>query len=177
MKNGLLKWTALAVALCLCQGCISQKSPEEKRKKAYQKLLMEGSDLLKGRKYKDALDVFDRAVSKMPEGAEGYLNRGITRVLLKEYEMAVEDFSEAIRRNQKLAIAYANRGIAYDHLGRRKEALSDYKKALAIDPNQVKGPGFLERFMYKKPKTPEVRERAAFLEETLNSKVPTNDPS
>ncbi|MBW2107090.1 MAG: tetratricopeptide repeat protein [Deltaproteobacteria bacterium] len=177
MKSGLLKWIALAVVLCLCQGCNSQKRPEEKRQKAYKKLLIEGADLLKRQKFQDAFDMFDRAVTKMPEAAEGYLNRGITRVLLKEYEKAVGDFTEAIKRDDKLAIAYADRGIAYDHLGQQKEALSDYKKALAIDPNQIKGPGFLERFMYKKPKTPDVRERAVFLEKTMRSKDSRNDPS
>jgi hypothetical protein len=42
----------------------------------------------------------------------------------------------------------------------------DYQKALSINPETGKGPGFMERFLHNKPKTPDLRERVKFLEET-----------
>jgi len=52
---------------------------------------------------------------------------------------------------------------------RHKEALFEYQKALAIDSEVGKGPGFMERFLHNKPKTPDLRERVKFLEETLTT--------
>jgi tetratricopeptide (TPR) repeat protein len=177
MTSNLFTCIVLAVALCLCQGCGSQKGPIDQEEKAYRALLVDGNRLLRKAKYEEALSVFAQAVARMPDKAEGYLNRGIAYVVLKQYEKAIGDFDEAIFRDKTLAIAYANRGIAYDHLGKYKEALADYKEALALDPNKVKGPGFMERFLYNKPKTPDVRERAAFLEKTLIPQSEDQKPS
>lgn len=166
-----LKFIALAVALCLCQGCQGcskgAESPIDQQDEVYRALLVDGNDLLKKQKHQKAAAVFAEAISKVPEKAEGYLNRGIAYIYLERYEKAIVDLTKAIEKDEGLAIAYANRGIAYDHLEKHKEALSDYKVALALDPNKVKGPGFIERFLYNKPKVPEVRDRAEFLEKTL----------
>jgi len=163
-----LKFIALAVALCLCQGCSKDaESPVDRQDEVYRAILVEGNDLLKEKKYQEAAGVFGEAVSKAPEKAGAYLNRGIAYIYLERYERAIVDLTKAIEKDEGLAIAYANRGIAYDHLEKPEEALSDYKVALALDPNKVKGPGFMERFLYNKPKLPDVGERAEFLEKAL----------
>ncbi|MBW2020131.1 MAG: tetratricopeptide repeat protein [Deltaproteobacteria bacterium] len=165
-----LKFIALTVVVCLCLGCNKQEdSPIDQQEKVYRALLLDGNRLLKKKKYQKASDLFTEAISKQPEKAEGYLNRGIAYLCLERYKEGILDFTKAIQKDRALAIAYANRGIANDHLGKHKEALSDYQKALALDPETGKRPGFMERFLYNKPKTPSLRERAEFLEKTLKT--------
>ncbi|RLB80517.1 MAG: hypothetical protein DRH17_11750 [Deltaproteobacteria bacterium] len=165
-----LKFIALTVVVCLCLGCNKQEdSPIDRQEKVYRALLLDGNRLLKKKKYQKASDLFTEAISKQPEKAEGYLNRGIAYLCLERYKEGILDFTKAIQKDRALAIAYANRGIANDHLGKHKEALSDYQKALALDPETGKRPGFMERFLYNKPKTPSLRERAEFLEKTLKT--------
>ena len=165
----ILRAVALTVVVCLCSGCNEQNSPIDQHAKVYRALLLDGNRLLEKKKYQKAADLFTEAVSREPEKAEGYLTRGIAYICLEHYKKAVVDFTRAIQKDRTLAIAYANRGIAYDHLGRHKDALFDYQKALAIDSEVGKGPGFMERFLHNKPKTPDLRERVKFLEETLKT--------
>ncbi len=157
------------MVMCLCFGCNKKDSPIDQREKVYRALLLDGNRLMKKSKYKRATDLFSQAISKEPEKAEGYLNRGIAYLCMERYKEGLLDFTKAIQKDPALAIVYANRGIAYDHLGQHKEALSDYQKALALDPEIGKGPGFMEKFLYNKPKAPNLRERAGLLENTLRT--------
>ncbi|MEA2084185.1 MAG: tetratricopeptide repeat protein [Thermodesulfobacteriota bacterium] len=125
----ILRAVAMAVVVCLCFGCNEQGSPTDQHEKGYRSLLLDGNRFLKKKKYQKGADLFTKAISKEPEKAEGYLNRGIAYANLERYKKAIVDFTKAIQKDGALAIAYANRGIAYDHLGRHKEALSDYQKA------------------------------------------------
>jgi|GEM_PF-5711612 len=162
------RFIALAVVLGLCLGCNKQDdSPIDREEKVYRAILLDGNRFIKKEKHQEAADLFSEAISKKPDKFEGYLNRGIAYLYLKRYDQAIVDFTEAIRKDQTLAIAYANRGIAYDHLKKQRQALSDYQKAIALDPEVGKGPGFMERFLHNKPKMPDVRDRAEFLENTL----------
>lgn len=171
----ILRVIALAVVVCLSLGCNEQNSPIDQHEKVYRALLLDGNRLLEKKKYQKAADLFTEAVSREPEKAEGYLTRGIAYICLEQYKKAVVDFTRAIQNDRTLAIAYANRGIAYDHLGRHKEALFDYQKALSINPETGKGPGFMERFLHNKPKTPDLQERVKFLEETLKTQQTTEN--
>ena len=165
----ILRAIALTVVVCLCHGCNEQNSPIDQREKVYRAFLLDGNRLLEKKSYQKAADLFTEAIFSEPEKAEGYLNLGIAYVHMEQYKKAIVDFTKAIQKDRTLAIAYANRGIAYDHLGRHKDALSDYQKALSINPEVGKGPGFMERFLHNKPKTPDLRERVKFLEETLKT--------
>ncbi len=166
---------ALTAVVCLCPGCNEQNSPIDQHEKVYRALLLDGNRLLKKKMYQKGADLFTEAISREPEKADGYLNRGIAYVHLEWYKKAIIDFTKAIQKDSTLAIAYANRGIAYDHLAQHKDALSDYQKALAIDFEVGKGPGFMERFLHNKPKTPDLRERVKFLEETLKTQQTTEN--
>ena len=170
-----LKFVAISVVVCLCIGCNGQDSPIDRSEKIYRAFLLDGNRLLEKKKYQKAIDLFTEAIYSEPEKAEGYLTRGIAYVHLERYKKAIVDFTKAIQNDRTLAIAYANRGIAYDHLGRHKDALSDYRKALSINPETGKGPGFMERFFHNKPKTPALRERVKFLEETLKTQQTTEN--
>jgi len=169
LMMNILRVIVLTLVVCFCPGCNEQNSPIDQREKVYRALLLDGNRLLEKKKYQKAADLFTEAVSREPEKAEGYLTRGIAYICLEQYKKAIVNFTKAIQKDKTLAIAYANRGIAYDHLGRHKDALFDYQKALSINPETGKGPGFMERFLYNKPKTPDLRERVKFLEETLTT--------
>jgi len=171
----ILRVVALTAVVCLCTGCNEQNSPIDQHEKVYRALLLDGNRLLKKKMYQKGADLFTEAISREPEKAEGYLTRGIAYICLEQYKKAIVDFTMAIQKDRTLAIAYANRGIAYDHLARHKNALSDYQKALAIDSEVGKGPGFMERFLHNKPKTPDLRERVKFLEKTLNTQQTTEN--
>ena len=170
-----LKFIVILVVVCFCPGCGEQNSPIDRNEKVYRALLLDGNRLLEKKKYQKAIDFFTEAIYSEPEKAEGYLTRGIAYICLEQYKKAVVDFTKAIQNDRTLAIAYANRGIAYDHLGRHKDALSDYRKALSINPETGKGPGFMERFLHNKPRTPGLRERVKFLEEILKTQQTTKN--
>jgi len=52
--------------------------------------------------------------------------------------------------------------------GRHEEALRDYRMAIEIEPDIVKGPGFLWRFMRNiSEKPPSIQQRADYIEEEL----------
>ncbi len=80
---------------------------------------------------------FKAATSGLTPGfvAELYLQRGLTRVQLRQINAARADFSEAIRRAPDLARAYAERA----RLALRADnpaALTDIAMALRIEPNE-----------------------------------------
>jgi tetratricopeptide (TPR) repeat protein len=71
-----------------------------------------------------------------PELAEGYVDRGVAEILLKDWSAALADINKGIDMNtDKLEFAYYDRGIVEESTGNIRAAYEDYKKAVQLRPD------------------------------------------
>jgi tetratricopeptide (TPR) repeat protein len=127
-----------------------------------------GNYRLEDGQHEEALREFGLAIEAAPENVRAYQGVGATYLQLGRLEEAEEMFSKALALDASYAIAYADRGIALDRMGRYEDALGDYRKAIEVDPDIVKGPGFLWRFMRNiSEKPPSIQQRADYIEAEL----------
>ena len=98
-------------------------------------LLLQGS-------YKEALNVFDNAISLQPTFYRSYLWKGAALDGLKRYEEAIISYTKAMEEakkdNQKQdSFLYFQRALAYKNQGKYPEAIADYTQAIKINPNDA----------------------------------------
>lgn len=113
---------------------------KEKNDENYKNLIeiiRRGNNLLKQRKYHEALYEFKEAVDAYPQYAEGYIRRGDTNYLLKNYEDALIDYENALRIASN-AMLYLKRANTKYNLKKYKESIEDYKIFLKEQPNYIK---------------------------------------
>ena len=134
---------------------------------------------LKDKKYEQALEAANEALSKTPYHRGAMMCKALVFISEKKYSQADEVLTNLIIFLEKnlekddktgigtLAAAYANRGIIKDRNKNYKEALKDYVKALGIDHEAVAGPGLGTVILNYKFKSSSVKERALYLNEQL----------
>ncbi|MDX1775969.1 MAG: tetratricopeptide repeat protein [Desulfobulbales bacterium] len=127
-----------------------------------------GNYRLEDGQYEEAVKEFSEALGKNPDHAMAHLGLAVTYMQMGEADAAMQEFNLVIADNPELATAYADRGILYDRLGEYEKALADYKKAIELDREILKGPGWLWRFMRNiDEKPPTIKDRADYLEAEL----------
>jgi tetratricopeptide (TPR) repeat protein len=68
--------------------------------------------------------------------AEGYVDRGVAEIMLKNWPSALADINRGIDMNtDKLEFAYYDRGIVEESTGNIRAAYEDYKKAVQLRPD------------------------------------------
>ena len=134
---------------------------------------------LKDKKYEQALESADIALSKSPNHRGAMMCKALVFISEKKYIKADQVLSDLIVFLEKtleaddktgigtLAAAYANRGIIKDRNKKYEEALKDYVRALGIDHEAVAGPGLGTVILNYKFKSSSVKERALYLNEQL----------
>ena len=134
---------------------------------------------LKDKKYEEALEEANKALSKTPNHRGAMMCKALVFISEKKYIKADKTLSDLIIFLEKnleeddktgigtLAAAYANRGIIKDRNKNYNEALKDYVKALGIDHEAVAGPGLGTIILNYKFKSSSVRERALYLNDQL----------
>ena len=134
---------------------------------------------LKDKKYKEALEAANKALSKTPNHRGAMMCKALVFISEKKYIKADMVLSNLIIFLEKtleeddktgvgtLAAAYANRGIIKDRNKNYQGALQDYIKALGIDHEAVAGPGLGTIILNYKFKSSSVRDRALYLNEQL----------
>ena len=134
---------------------------------------------LKDKKYKQALEAANEALSKTPNHRGAMMCKALVFISEKKYIEADKVLSNLIIFLEKnledddrtgigtLAASYANRGIIKDRNKNYEGALQDYVKALGIDHEAVAGPGLRTVIHNYKFKSSSVRERALYLNEQL----------
>ena len=134
---------------------------------------------LKDKKYEQALDAANKALSKTPNHRGAMMCKALVFISEKKYieaDMTLSNLIIFLEKNLEeddktgigtLAAAYANRGIIKDRNKNYEEALKDYVKALGIDHEAVAGPGLGTIILNYKFKSSSVKERALYLNEQL----------
>lgn len=108
--------------LLLTAGCADREEMSRDLVKQGKKKLAMGLN-------EEAIEIFDRAISKDSKNAEAWYYHGNCKVSMGLMQDAIEDFSEAITLRPEYAAAYYNRGQAWFYLGEQTKACEDYKKA------------------------------------------------
>jgi tetratricopeptide (TPR) repeat protein len=68
--------------------------------------------------------------------AEGYVDRGVAEIMMKDWPTALADINKGIDMNtDKLDFAYYDRGIVEESTGNIRAAYEDYKKAVQMNPD------------------------------------------
>lgn len=98
--------------------------------------------------YDLAIGDFDMALSRDPNQAEAYLNKGVALLRKPEgWAQAVPLFDAALAKNtRRPALAYYGRGVANELAGHVKEAYFDYREASRIEPKWHDPQAELARF-------------------------------
>ncbi len=117
-------WTRLGEAL---QGT-GNKPKALARYRKYQ-----ADALAKLKRYKEAIDKYDRAIELEADYSWTWKNRGDALCELKRYEEAIDSYDRAIELEPDCSWIWKNRGDALTELGRYQEAIESCNRAEAID--------------------------------------------
>jgi tetratricopeptide (TPR) repeat protein len=96
-----------------------------------------GETFLELKRYKDALEVYSRAVELKPEYTEAWIGKANTLLELKRYQDAMEAYDKAIQLQPNDLEAWKGRGKALDNMQRYEEAIASFDNALKIQPNNL----------------------------------------
>lgn len=80
-----------------------------------------------------ALIQFNKSIDLDPQFPLSWLNRGITKIELKDFQGAREDFNQAIMLKRGYALGYILRGVANYSLGDTDAMLADLEIGLQLD--------------------------------------------
>lgn len=72
-----------------------------------------GYQLIKLKRYAEAIPHLDKAISLQPDFAYAFNNRGHARIESGEYEEGLQDVEESIRLNDQNSYAYMNKGVYF----------------------------------------------------------------
>lgn len=84
--------------------------------------------------YTSAIALLDQLITRHPDNAIDYNNRGLMYFKNGDYKQAMADFNQAIILNPHLDRAYNNRANCQAMQGNLVEALDDYEIALDLNP-------------------------------------------
>jgi tetratricopeptide (TPR) repeat protein len=93
-----------------------------------------GYDANENKNYQQALKYFSRYLSKNPQDARAYYQRGISKMQLKDYSGSIQDYNKSIELNSKDEYPYLFRAFIKLDLENYKDALQDCNKAIEINP-------------------------------------------
>ncbi|WP_421943628.1 tetratricopeptide repeat protein [Pedobacter sp.] len=87
--------------------------------------------------YKNADELFNKAIELGDKTGLAYANLGTLKTELGQYEEAIKNFDQAINLNHNNVSLYVNRALALEDLNELKRAKLDYEKALEIDDSHI----------------------------------------
>lgn len=128
---------ALTAAVRRQVGYLPSSQPKLMLQKAKDQWIEEGSTYSELGKYKEAIEVYSRAIGLAPVDAEVYNIRGNAYSEIKQYKQAVEDYNRSIELDPLYADTYYNRGNAYFELKEYVKAVEDYTRSIELDPQSA----------------------------------------
>ena len=105
--------------------------------KSAQEYLNEADKLSEQGKYKEAIELLDKAIEKDPKYLGAYINRGADKSALKDYKGAIEDYKNVLQIDPKNTLALFNIGNNYKRLDDFKTAVEYYDKAFDTKGGQT----------------------------------------
>jgi tetratricopeptide (TPR) repeat protein len=125
---------AFLAAAFLAGPSFAQVSPESAEK--YQA----GQEQFQKRRYADAIELFEEAVSLDGKNAQAYQGMGLTYQKMRDYPKAADAFKMAISVDAEYTAAYFALGqLQLISLKKYDDAQGSLKKVLGLDPNYEKG--------------------------------------
>jgi tetratricopeptide (TPR) repeat protein len=86
-------------------------------------------------KYRDALEVYSRAIDLNPKDEGTIYNMGLCYLEMGEYRNAIDEFTRALQLDPDWDWALLSRAQAYLKLGERQRVLEDVNEVLRLHPN------------------------------------------
>jgi Flp pilus assembly protein TadD len=122
---------------------LSNKWFEKANSKSYWVLIalfvvLSSFTFIKSRSYSDPITFYNTAISKNPNSALAYNNRGHLKLSAKDYQGALSDYNKAISINPSFSDAYSNRGFMKFKLGDKHGAIDDCNIAISLNSKFVK---------------------------------------
>ena len=97
-----------------------------------------GNSFNDNRKYKEAINCYDKALEINSKNDKSWNNKGIALAMLNKYTEAIICYDKSLNLNSKNDNAWTNKGISLNELDKIEEAIECYDKALEINPNHEK---------------------------------------
>ena len=86
------------------------------------------------KKYREAIQDYNKVIELNPNFVNAYYNRGIAKFNLQDYREAIQDYNKVIELNPNYADAYYSRGNAKGKLQDYRGAIQDFNKAIQLNP-------------------------------------------
>jgi len=100
-------------------------------------LSQSAANLLKLKRYSEALPVLQSILILDPNNEEALYGIGITFAQLKRYPEAINAYNRALKINQNNSDLWNYKGVALFELGKYSEAIDSFTQALGISPNDA----------------------------------------
>ena len=114
-------------------------NPSEKSSKNYELGLL----LLKGKKYKESIEYFDKAIEINPADGIPFYYRGLAKSNINLTDQAIEDYTDAMLRKLNIIDVFYQRGISKYKVGDKTGALNDLTRYVSVEKSND------EAFYYK----------------------------
>ena len=153
---------SILMGLVLLWGNISfaQQNTLKYNKEEFLHLIGKGDSLIRGGKFREALDVYKKAHSLAPDSAIANYKMGVAYLFLNKYDKALDAYKKAIDKDPNYYKAYNNMGYIYEKIGKISKAEESYKKAVKVKPDYLKAEYNLCRILYTQGKIEEALEVA-----------------
>jgi len=135
MKKHYLSILILVFTILITNGCKTKKeviTDIQKPNSTVEELIKSGDKNLTARKYKEALQDFDKAAQLDPYSADIYNYRGMTKYYMNDFQGALADFDKTIKLQPDYAEAYNLRGVVKGELNDEKGACTDWEKSFEL---------------------------------------------
>jgi tetratricopeptide (TPR) repeat protein len=96
------------------------------------RLLIAASEFVAASRYREAIDLYSKAISGDPDNALAYECRAQTWVDLKEYDAAIADYTKSLALHPA-GMTYNNRGTAWVMKKEYAKAIADFREAIRLD--------------------------------------------
>jgi len=113
---------------------IKKEIPTDLKEKA-DKYKTEGNDLMKQEKYKEALELYNKAIEIDASNAVYYCNRAAAYSKLSDFTNSIEDCKNALKIDPSYGKAWGRLGLALLSNNQFEEAYEAYNKAIQLEPS------------------------------------------
>ena len=99
--------------------------------------LNEADKLSEQKRYREAIELLDKAIKKDPKYLGAYINRGADKSALGDFEAAIEDYKAVLQIDPKNTLALFNIGNNYKRLDNFNKAVEYYNQAFDTKGGQL----------------------------------------